>query len=326
MKKILFTADPWEKWNLEVDSTFIIINEILSRGMGELYFLPFDEEKISAPKRAFRKIRSLNDKNNPQDLYQYEIEERALSTSSLSEFDVIFHRKDPPVDEAFKSFHAVFQQLPQSVLQINDPLSICVEHEHFSPLHFPKYSPQTFLCENAHECRKHYQNLGSQKMVLKPVNSAGGEGIVFLKQNEDLAIIDQFFTKYSTGLLQEFIPEVTKGDLRVLCFRGKIFGAVRRVPAKGSLLGNFHAGATATKDWPNEKQKKIVFEVSKFYEEKKLFFLGLDFLGNRLTEVNFTSPTTLQQANKLHNLQCEKWLMDQIEELYREHHAHKIFL
>ncbi len=239
-------------------------------------------------------------------------------TASVEEYGVILHRQDPPVDEEFVGHCRAFMSSPSSVLQINDPAVIWRISEHEIPMEFAQYSIPTRIVHSLDELIDGVKR-SQCDLVAKPKNTYCAQGIEFFSQQSDRSLLERYWAQWGGAgsiVLQDYAREMeTIGDLRVLSFDGNILGHVLRKPGKGSRVGSLHQGATAHPWNLTENQRRAALEISKNLSERGLYFLGLDFIGERISEINFTCPSALIQVNAVMKIEGQIELMRQIEAL-----------
>ena len=236
----------------------------------------------------------------------------------VEEFQVILQRKDPPVDALFVKYAKHFSKAPERILQINNPVSAVKYNEHGLPMRYPQYSIPTVLAESITELQASVaKNPGES--VLKPRGECSGHGVVFVKRNEPLAVLEKYFNTWGSAYVQPYQKEIeTLGDLRILVFNKKVLGSVMRVPAEGSRLANLHQGAEARFFQPTTVQLEATKFVAEDLNKKGLYFLGLDFIGDKISEVNITSPSALAQINEVTGHATEVMLVKEIENLRQD--------
>ena len=219
---------------------------------------------------------------------------------NLDDFKIIFMRKDPPVDAAY-SFQTQILSLCKKALVVNNPASILINNEKLSILNFPDLIVETIVTQDASEIKDFVSK--NKKAVLKPLDGKGGEGIFVLEEDDKNlnSIIETSLANNQTPLmLQKYIPDISsQGDKRLILANGKCIGAVLRVPNKKDNRGNLAAGASFEKYSPSKRDLEIVEKISSFLIENKIYFAGIDIIGDYLTEINITSPTCLQEINRL---------------------------
>ena len=167
--------------------------------------------------------------------------------------------------------------------------------------------PKTLISRNVHSIklfRKKYKDI-----IVKPLYGNGGDGIFFIKNNDENfnSIIETFLNKSNEQfIVQEYIPSVRKGDKRILLIDGMPVGAINRIPAKGDSRSNMHVGGKPKKTKLNKNDEMICKLISPFLIKKKLFFVGIDIIGQYITEINVTSPTGLREINLFNNTNIEQ--------------------
>lgn len=298
--KVLITADPIEKLLVQMDTSIAVAVALLGRGHS-VDWCVLEEQDASAQDYLSRlRARSIVEFKNLNGV-EYPVF-GADKVVDAADYDVVFHRKDPPVDDFFVAHHKRFLDLKDSVLQINHPKVTLKYHEHELPKMFPEYSIPTFTAQSFDEITS-FQKLHN-KVVLKPDNSCSGIGIQFVFSDSELLSKKASLDIGYPWVLQPFIPNIgTVGDLRVLYFNGKHMGQILRLPAPGSLLANIHQGGSVVKADLSPKQKEASHVVAQKLLPLGAMFIGIDFLGDKISEVNITSPMGLRQLNALYGVE-----------------------
>jgi glutathione synthase len=291
--KALFVHDPLETFDPDKDSTFVMITEALRRGHEPwgvlLHGLSLHEDATAACTRPLtlssdgRRIRFAGP-------------ERTLP---LSHFDVVVMRKDPPVDEHFVTATWLLDRAGTMV--INEPRGLRDLNEKLSIARFSEFTPKTFISSRPDELRAILQRLGGQ-MIIKPVYGFGGREILIVRDGDPnlgslLELATQDGRRWTVA--QQYMPEAKEGDKRILLVEGEPIGAVLRVPAKGELRNNFHAGGRPVQTELTPRDRAICSAVGPVMREQGQFFVGIDVIGGHLTEINVTSPTGMQEVNRL---------------------------
>ena len=240
-------------------------------------------------------------------------------TASAAEYNVILQRKDPPVDESFIAHTRHFRDVPERVLQVNRPPATYELSEHTVALDFPAFAAPTSVCDSF-ECLVHSVRSTSGEIVLKPKNTYCGIGVTFTTSDASEEELRDFWLEWQPEVIvQPYLKEIEEtGDLRILTIGQTVLGSVLRVPRKGSRLANLHQGATAEALAPTEFQLQACREVAAALNPKGLPLLGLDFIGDHLTEINFTSPTTIVQINEVNGIRADITLVDELERMWRQ--------
>lgn len=241
----------------------------------------------------------------------------SIEFKSVTDYSCILQRLDPPVNQTFIAHAKLFDFTPKNILQINNPRSTIKYSEHGLPLMFPNMSTPTRIVGSVLEFQNALKDFGPNDGVAKPYNECSGNGIEFLPPNTTSAVLKAYLDRWGPKVIvQKFIPEIsTLGDLRILVINQKILGSVTRIPAPGSRLGNLHQGASAKLMKPTQQQTQAALEVAKKLAPEGLHFLGLDFIGEFLNEVNITSPSALVQVNEVTGTDHFPALIDEIEAL-----------
>ncbi len=235
---------------------------------------------------------------------------------ALSELDVILMRKDPPFDmEYIYSTYLLEQAQAAGVLIVNHPQSLRDANEKLYTAWFPECCPPTLVTRQKHLLRDFQQEHGD--IILKPLDGMGGASIFRVKLDDpNTSVIIETLTEHGqkSVMAQKYIPEIVDGDKRILMINGKpVPYALARIPAKGETRGNLAAGGRAEGRPLTEHDRWICEQVGPTLREKGLLFVGLDVIGNYLTEINVTSPTCIRELDAQFNLNIAGDLMNSIE-------------
>lgn len=303
---MLFVIDPIESINIKKDTTFVIMLEAQKRGH-EIYYCELKDLFIEnamgfASSRKVKLERSENYYSVTGDI-----------RSSLSDFDIVWMRKDPPFNMDYIYATYILEMVDRnSTKVINHPKGIRDSNEKLYSLHFSEFTPPTTVTKNIRQL-KTFMNRQGGKMVVKPLDGYGGEGIFFVMEgdynsNVILESITDFGKTYV--MAQKFIENVADGDKRIIMLNGEPIGSVLRVAAKGEFRSNFHSGGHPEKTELTERDIDICNAVRDKLVEDKLYLVGLDVVGGYLTEVNTTSPTCVQEINFFNNTKLEEKIVD----------------
>jgi len=317
--RFLITGDPTKTMQPEFDTTLLMCHELLKRGYDVDYCDLFQTNLDQEPEAYLKNLKVQKvlfaDNDDPCFIGLAPAE----SKNVLDEYDIVIHRKDPPVDAFFEKKCKIFATLPKSILQINNPEKIATLHEHEIPLRYPDFCAKTYVCQSYEEFVEAVRACPTEA-VCKPHIECSGLGIEFYKNDVDENILKAYWRKRQPRVIvQPFIKEIeNSGDLRVLMMNGAILGSVLRVPKKGSRLANLHQGAHGEAYEITDFHRNCAKVVSEDLAKEGIYLIGLDFIGENLTEVNITSPTALPLINRLMNIQGHLTLVDEIENLYKE--------
>jgi len=304
-----FVMDPVTDLDVAGDTTFVFMLEAQKRGHAVLYVDPGDLTiEQGRPAARVTPVTLRAEKGNHVDLGD------ARTVILDDEVDVAFQRKDPPVDAAYIAATQILGTC-QKTLILNQPESVLAFNEKLFAVHFPDLMPITSVTKNIADLRQFMEARGGE-MIVKPLDGKGGEGIFHLVEGEkNITSILEQSTQFGTRavMAQEYLPAIREGDKRILLLEGELLGAVLRVPAPKEVRANLHVGGTAEKAELTAADLKIIERVGPVLKRHSLFFVGIDVIGDRLTEINVTSPTGVQEINTLDNTCLEAKVMDAVE-------------
>lgn len=303
--KIAIQMDALTAINPAGDSTLLIGLEAQRRGYALWHYTP-DKLKLENGEviaSAGRVTLSKNIKNH----FMLGRE----SQLKLKDMDVVLLRQDPPFDIAYITTTYLLERLHPETLVVNDPTSVRDHPEKLIATLFPEFMPPTLVTANAGDIRAFRKT--HKDIVVKPLYGHGGHGVLRFKPDDT-----NFEAVMESGsgiwMAQPFLPEVKNKECRVILIDGKIEGAMRRIPAKGEIRSNLRVGGTAAKVTLSRRQREICEAVGPLLRQEGLVFAGLDLIGDRLTEINITSPTGMVSINKLHGTKLESKFWDAVEE------------
>ena len=239
--------------------------------------------------------------------------------AEVTEYRVILQRKDPPVDEGFISRTRHFESAPEEIVQINRPPATYELSEHTTALRYPEFAAPTAVCTSFEDIVQAVRSIDGEA-VLKPENTYCGIGVTFVDQSVAEQVLHDYWDEWKPHVIvQPYLDAIeSSGDLRILTINDRVLGSVLRVPADGSRLANLHQGAIAARLEPSARQLEACRVVADDLNSEGLHLLGLDFIGEHLTEVNFTSPTTIVQINEVNGIRADIELIDELERMWRE--------
>ena len=302
----LFQMDPLENLNFDSDTTINLIKEAIDRNIdvwiGHPKNLSFSIENASiVAKKVF---------NSNLNFGKSKI-------LKLNEIDFYFIRQDPPFDMSYLTncylleLHKRFNKKP---FFVNDPSGIKNFTEKIFPLYFYKLMPKSCVTEDEEIFLKMLHKY--KRLVVKTLYNKGGEGVVKVSDENKKKAINEFVEikkKYSVPVVvQEFLDGVIYGDKRVILIDGKPEGVINRIPKKGEFKANLHLGGEAKQTTLTKKEKKICMEIKKTLKKEKLFFVGIDLINEKLTEINVTSPTGIVQILNLSGIDLAKKLWQKL--------------
>jgi glutathione synthase len=291
--RLLFVMDPAETMSPEKDTSFAFLRGARALGHASWHCLPQHVSLRGAEGFAVARPIAVSDTPPHHELGQAERHE-------LTSFDAILIRKDPPFDSAYLYLTQQLDRVKDRVLVVNDPRGIRDANEKLFAFHFEKYTPRSLVSASPKEILDFVSEIGGHA-VLKPLDGAGGSGVVTLSlQDRNARSLVDIWTHEGKRLAiaQEYQPAVRVGDKRVLLLEGRSLGAILRVPREDDVRANIHAGGTVQPTELTAAEAAIVGGVGPKLVEHGLYFVGLDLIGEKLIEVNVTSPTGIQELSR----------------------------
>lgn len=291
--RFLFVMDPAETMSPDKDTSFAFLRGARALGHQTYHCLPAQISLSGA--EGFASARAIAVSDVPPHL-----ELGGLERFALSSFDAVFIRKDPPFDAAYLYLTQQLDRVKDRVLVLNDPRGIRDANEKLFAFNFHEYTPRSLVSANPRELLDFVSEVGGSA-VLKPLDGAGGSGVVALSLGDRNArsLVDIWTQEgRRLALVQEYQPAVRQGDKRVLLLEGRPLGAILRVPRADDVRANIHAGGSVQPTELTPTESAIVSAVGPRLVEHGLYFVGLDFIGEKLIEVNVTSPTGIQELGR----------------------------
>lgn len=292
--KIAIQMDPIGAVNVNADTSFDLALEAHGRGheiwVYQPQFLSMRDGRISA--RA-NKVRGLKrEQGSHADLLADEI-------LDLHGVDVVLVRQDPPYNMAYITSVQLLERLQPDVLVVNDPRSIRDAPEKLFVANFPDLTPPTLITRDIARIRSFREEHGD--IILKPLYGNGGAGVFRLSTDDANfnALTELFMQAFAEPVIaQKYLPAVRKGDKRIILLDGEAVGALNRVPASGETRSNLHVGGKAEAVDMTERDQEICDRIGPALSERGLVLVGIDIIGDYLTEINVTSPTGVQEIRR----------------------------
>ncbi len=304
-----FVMDPIRSIDIRGDTTFALMLEAQRRGHRVYTIDPGDLGVAGG--RVFAKVFPVTLRAEPGN----HADVGEAQTADLDAvMQIVFQRKDPPVDEAYMTATQILSLLKRALVW-NRPAGILAANEKLYALHFADLMPDTLVAREAVRFLDFLERMGGE-MIVKPLGGRGGEGIFHVRRDDrNLFSMLEQTTRFGTRLAmaQRYLPEVRRGDKRILLLDGEPLGAVMRVPAEGETRANLHVGGRPQKAALDEADRRIIERLQPWLERDGLHFVGIDVIGGRLTEVNVTSPTGIQEMNALDGVHYEERVLDRVE-------------
>jgi glutathione synthase len=306
--KIAVQMDPIQRINIKGDSTFALLLEAQKRGHKLCYYTP--ERLALLNGRVFATVEALSVRDQPGDYFTLQESKRI----ELSAFDVVLLRQDPPFDLAYISTTHLLERIHPKTLVVNDPAHVRNAPEKMFVTEFPDLMPPTLLTRDLAEIKSFRAEHGD--IVMKPLYGHGG-GAVFRITRDDLnfgSLYDMFAVTFrEQWVVQKFLPDVKKGDKRILLVDGEFAGAVNRIPAADDLRSNMVRGGAPAATELTRHEQEICRRLGPPLRERGLLFAGIDVIGDWLTEINVTSPTGIRAVKNLGGPDAATLIWDKIE-------------
>lgn len=306
---VAIQMDPIESIDIDGDSTFVLGLEALKRGHTLYHYLPQDLTFRDGKVTAFARPLDLRrEKGNHFTLG----EGRWLDLKT--DVDVVLMRQDPPFDMAYITATHLLEHVHPDTLVVNDPAEVRNAPEKLFVTKFDGVMPPTLIASNPAQIKAFRDE--HKDIIVKPLFGNGGAGVFHLVPgDENLNSLLELFTQLyrEPVIVQKYLPEVRGGDKRIILVDGKPAGAVNRVPQAGEARSNLHVGGTAVKTDLTPREQEICAIIGPELKAKGLIFVGIDVIGDYLTEINVTSPTGLQEINRFNGACLEGLIWDAIE-------------
>ena len=314
--KLGIIMDPISKIDIKKDSSFAMLLAAQKRGWN-IQYMELDDLYMDndIPIARMQYLKVADDLNKWYTLSDAHVD-------NLSTLDIILMRKDPPFDlEYIYSTYILEHAQRLGVFVVNNPTALRSVNEKFFITYFPNCIPPTRISRNTRVLLDFVTE--HKDVIIKPLDSMGGKGIYRITEvngNAESKLLS--ITKNGTGFImaQKFLPEITAGDKRILLIDGKpVPYALARVPTNTNLKGNLAQGAIGKGIELTDRDKWICDQVGSKLSDMGLIFVGIDIIGNYLTEINVTSPTCIRDLDSLFNISIAEQLMDAIEEKKQEY-------
>jgi glutathione synthase len=306
---VAIQMDPIDTINIDADSTFALALEAQQRGHGLFHYLP--EALTLRDGRLYARGRRLEVARIHGNHHRF----GAFEELDLAGFDIILMRQDPPFDMAYITATHLLELLPEDgPLVVNDPAAVRNAPEKLFVLRFRELMPPTLLTRDRDEIRAFWKEHGD--IILKPLFGNGGAGVFRLRPgDENLTALLEMYEQMQREpvMVQRYVPEVRQGDKRIVLVEGEAAGAVMRVPPEGEARANLHVGARPVATELRQRDREICAAIGPTLRAQGLVFVGIDVIGDWLTEINVTSPTGIQEIARLSGIEIAPKIWDAIE-------------
>ncbi len=300
--------DPIDAIDITGDSTFALSLEAQARGYGLFYYTPGDlgmrDSRVFAHGHALTLRREVGN--------HFDIGPR--ETRDLADLDAVLLRQDPPFDMGYITTTHLLERVHPQTLVVNDPCWVRNYPEKILVTEFTDLTPPTLITRNLDDIRAFGKEHGG--LILKPLYGNGGAGV--FKLDADLKNLTSLYEMFvermpEPFIAQAFLPDVAAGDKRVILVDGEPVGAINRVPAAGETRSNMHVGGRPEKVALTARDREICEAIGPLLREKGQIFVGIDVIGDYLTEINVTSPTGIQELDRFDGINVAGMVWDAIE-------------
>lgn len=306
--RVAIQMDPIGPIDIDADSSFRLAESAQDRGAELFYYTPdklaLDEGRVTARGWPLTVRREHGN--------HFTLGEE--TTVNLADFDVVWLRQDPPFDMGYITTTHILDRLKGQTLVVNDPFWVRNYPEKLLVLEFPELTPPTTIARDLDTLRAFRARHGD--MILKPLYGNGGAGVFRLTpEDRNLVSLHEMFSGINREpmIAQKFVPDVTNGDKRIILVDGEPIGAINRVPPEGETRSNLHVGGRAEKIGLTVRDAEICAAIGPLLREKGQVFVGIDVIGDYLTEINVTSPTGIQELERFDGIDVAGAIWDAIE-------------
>lgn len=309
MLKVAIQMDPLEGVDIEVDTTWLMMMTAQERGHQQWVYdfrtLALEEGRLYCRARPVTLQHVAGDHVTFGDWVKLDL---------AKDIDVILMRQDPPFDMAYVTSTYMLETVHPGTLVVNDPAEVRSAPEKLMVTGFPGLQPPTLITSDPIALSEFHKKHGD--VVLKPLHGNGGSGVIKLRADDpnlDALIEIHQGASRDPLVIQKFIPAVSKGDKRIILIDGEPVGAINRVPAAGAVRSNLHVGGTAMPVELTARDLEICAAIGPTLKAKGLIFVGIDVIGDYLTEINVTSPTGARQLKQFTGIDATALMWDVIE-------------
>ena len=306
--KVAIQMDPIEHVDIDADSTFALALEAQSRGHELCYYLPENlSMKDGVVTARVKTLRVQREKDN-------HFEAGDEQVIHLAEMDVVLLRQDPPFDMNYITTTHLLERIHPATLVVNDPAHVRNAPEKLFVTEFDGVMPPTLISSDPEEIKAFRQE--HKDIIVKPLYGNGGAGVFRLQNGDENlnSLLEMFAQMYREPVItQAYLPAVRQGDKRIILVDGEPVGAINRVPAEGESRSNMHVGGTPLKSELTPREQEICALIGPELRARGLIFVGIDVIGDYLTEINVTSPTGIQEIDRFDRANLAGLIWDAIE-------------
>ena len=315
--KIAVQMDPLETVKIDGDSTFALMLEAQARGH-QLWHYQVENMALSEGHqhggRTVERLTATARQVTVQRVAGSHFHAGEPARLDLGSMDVVLMRQDPPFDMAYITATHMLEHIQPGTLVVNDPASVRNAPEKILVTHFPELMPPTLITWDLAAIRAFKAEYGD--IIVKPLFGNGGSGVFRIRPDDENlgALLEMHFLRSREPLMiQRYEPAVRVGDKRIILIDGEPAGAINRVPAQGEARSNMHVGGRAERSTLTAREHEICRRIGPMLREQGLVFVGIDVIGDYLTEINVTSPTGIQEIARFDGSNLAAKIWDRIE-------------
>ncbi len=306
--RTLFVMDPLTSLNLRGDSTWMLMREWTARGWPSWWCVP--DRMYATGAMAWAEAQAV-------EAHGEGFTTGVTSDRPLSDFDVVWMRKDPPFDMHYIFSTYLFDLAPPSTLIVNASAGLRSRNEKLFAFQYSDLTPETLISRDIPRISAFVERVG--RAVLKPWDGNGGRGVLVTEKGDrNLRSMIELLTGEGRHAIiaQRYLPEIVGGDKRIILVDGEPVGAILRVPGASDHRGNMHAGARVAATELSERDHEICARIGPVLRDEGFVFVGIDVIGGWLTEINVTSPTGIQEVARLSGVRIEALVADAVARRY----------
>lgn len=307
--RVAIQMDPIESIDINGDSTFVMGLEAQKRGYSLFHYLAQDLTMVDGRVVALARPLTLRrEKGN-----HFEVGE-ARWIDLKDDVDVVLMRQDPPFDMGYITASHLLDHIHPDTFVVNDPMQVRNAPEKLFVTKYPDLMPPTMITRNKQQIEAFRDQ--HKDIIVKPLFGNGGAGVFHLKPGDENlnSLLEMFEQQYPEPfMIQAYLSDVRKGDKRIILVDGEPVGALNRIPAEGEARSNMHVGGKPAQSELTDREREICARIGPDLKERDLIFVGIDVIGDYMTEINVTSPTGLQEINRFDGVCLEAKIWDAIE-------------
>ena len=306
--RVAVQMDPIDSIDIQGDSSFALLLEAQARGHEVFYYLPQALSLRDGHLYASGSTLKLRDEEGNH----FEVSDERRE--DLADLDVVLMRQDPPFDMSYITATHMLEHVHPSTLVVNDPMHVRNAPEKLFVIEFADFMPPTLITRDAREARAFREEHGD--IIIKPLYGNGGAGVFRLSHGDEnmASLVELFEMNFREPyIVQQYLPDVRAGDKRIILVDGEVAGIINRVPAAGESRSNMHVGGRPEPIEMTKRDHEICEAIGAELKKRGLIFVGIDVIGDWMTEINVTSPTGIREVKRFGGNDIAAMIWDAIE-------------